>query len=125
MKGSLVSVLCGLWVLVATAAVQADEVDDLLAGKPVAIPQSDLSSDPFAAPSLQERTVSPTLGAEWHATIEQAPAPASRPVAGSTQPSREAVPAAGVNLVPEPSAIALGLAAILYFLVFFRRRHLP
>lgn len=116
-------------VLMTPAPAQADEVDDLLAGKPVVTGEAAVPVQHFEAPSLQQPIVSPlqsaTLAdeADWDATIKQAPK--RRTSADPPQPARESVPPSDISLVPEPSAIALGVAAILYFLIFFRRRHIP
>ena len=104
-----------------------DEVDDLLAGKPVSGGKVDAPpADAFDSSPLNDMIASPidsstlTVEAGWD-TLPKAEAGAE-----PKQPARdESMPTSDVSLVPEPSAIVLGVAAILYFLVFFRRRQLP
>jgi hypothetical protein len=96
----------------------ADQVDDLLAGKPVKI---EAAADDAAAPAAEPIVVpveKKTLADEsWevaqsHSISESNPAldrQAPRPIA--------------TTVVPEPSAIALAALSLVYFLLFFRRRY--
>jgi hypothetical protein len=125
MKFSLVTLLCGLLWMAAIAQAQADEVDDLLAGKPVATDEP--ASQPGPAASLDERFSAPfepaplTPGTSWEvATTSRTRLSASTDAADQQPPA----PSASVTMVPEPQAIALAALALLYFLIFFRRRHL-
>ncbi len=128
MKVIGVTLLCGVLMAAVAAPAQGDEVDDLFAGKPVKTGDAALPAQQVEALSLEDRIVSPvdsaTLaeGAAWEPAFKQAPKGTSS--ADSATPARESVPPSKVSLVPEPSAIALGVAAILYFLIFFRRRRL-
>lgn len=120
------SILSLALVAALSVSVVGDEVDDLLAGKPVSGGQVDAPpADAFDSSPLNDMIASPidsptlTVEAGWD-TLPKAEADAA------PKPARdESMPTSDVSLVPEPSAIVLGVAAILYFLVFFRRRQLP
>ncbi len=122
-------------------AVYADRVDDLLAGKPVDIEalvaQDELSvresgaedsgSSPVASAdeptkSHVSQDTAPLADKSWDLALAGS-ALASHveipPLAGNGQNQPDGV----INLVPEPSAIALATAALVYFLIFFRRRY--
>jgi hypothetical protein len=126
MKFRLVTLLCGLVWIAAAAQVQADEVDDLLAGKPLpgeeqvpeGLPSLPVLAEQFTPP-LEPAPVAP--GTSWevpasHGRLSEAAERADR------QPAAPA-PSASVTMVPEPQAIALAVLALLYFMIFFRRRH--
>jgi hypothetical protein len=129
MKFIGVTLFSGLLMAVAAAPLHGDEVDDLFAGKPVITQDARSLVQPFGSPTLDQGVVSPLESAKladetaWEASIKQAPKTKSS--AQSPKPVRESQAPSEVSLVPEPSAIALGVGAILYFLIFFRRRHLP
>jgi hypothetical protein len=107
--------------LFAVGAAQADIVDDLLAGKPVSVPGEQAEQAESAAET----------SAENHVVISEEAAPRSPldaelsapviPNGSSVQVTPES--SAPISLVPEPSAIALASLALVYFLVFFRRRY--
>jgi len=128
MKVIGVTLLFGVLIAVAARSAQGDEVDDLLADRPVVTQDLASPAQLFESPALEDRMVSPlesaalAEGAAWEAAIKQAPNRKSS--ADSPKPARESQSPSDVSLVPEPSAIALGVGAILYFLIFFRRRHL-
>jgi hypothetical protein len=95
-------------------------VDDLLAGKPIKIEAS--TGD--AASEASERIVVPvekkTLADEsWEvAETHSIAASSTALVPRASQPVGSAT-----TVVPEPSAIALAALALVYFLLFFRRRY--
>jgi hypothetical protein len=108
-----------------TASANADQVDDLLAGKPVKI---ETESGETAPPVVAERVVVPveekTLADESWEVVQVDPAKASLENAEADQKlSRPVRPAAAISVVPEPSAIALAALSLVYFLLFFRRRY--
>lgn len=132
MKFRGVALLCGL--LLVAAQAQADEVDDLLAGKPVVLTQDqETPVRPSELPALEEPLVqqaaaveSLPLAEETAWDIATGPQPHASLSDNSPAPrqKRESAPSVPVSMVPEPSAIALAVLALLYFLIFFRRRHL-
>ena len=127
MKVRCVALLCGALFVAAAALAQADEVDDLLSGKAVATQQNTSPVNQSAVPSLQDRMVEPGTFADeaaWAVVIDDDPRGQLSGDSAVRPGDRRTAPAAGVNLVPEPSAVALAALALLYFLIFFRRRHL-
>jgi hypothetical protein len=128
------ALLCGALLVGAARLVTADEVDDLLAGKPVRIDQAAAPAVAQPGPSPKDRAVVPletfTLESPppdeqtfWDPAIEGQLKPKFAHD-GPPQHERKPAPSTNINLVPEPSAIALAVGALLYFLIFFRRRHL-
>jgi hypothetical protein len=120
--------LCCALTTFSGAAASADEVDDLLAGKPVLVvpetrPAAPLPAPRFDPPSLSaEQAAAMHARAPWEVTISN---PAvephvSKPATRRLLPAREAD---AITMVPEPAAFALAAAALVYFLIFFRRRH--
>ena len=119
-----VAFVCGFLLVAAAAQTQADEVDDLLSGKSFTL-QEDTATPP-SRPIVAEPEfgLAPLVeGQPWAISVEQ---PTGRHFSAPTpapQTERKPAPTA-VSFVPEPSAIALAVLALMYFLVFFRRRHL-
>jgi hypothetical protein len=124
-------------------AVYADQVDDLLAGRRLEIdapltqePAVNLaaSRDPNASAVPPNRSeVPPSQGAvpqnalsqkSWELTLADPDQMRQTEIApqGRNEENRSA-PTGAISLVPEPSAIALAAAALVYFLIFFRRRY--
>lgn len=124
-------------------SVCADQVDDLLAGKPVKI---DASVPQEPATSQAAENDSASVDGQTELSVSQGAVPQDHhsekswelTLAGSDQvgqgvdiPSQSgnkanhpaAAPTGAISLVPEPSAIALAAAALVYFLIFFRRRY--
>jgi hypothetical protein len=107
------------------APVTADEVDDLLVSRKVEHPKAP-SEVLWSGPPVQEDAALPLQvlplaePAPWEgAVVANSAEPAVTPDSAPRDPTRDS----RVNLVPEPSAIALAVLALVYFLVFFRRRH--
>jgi hypothetical protein len=129
MRFSVVALLCGAIWAAAVLQGQADEVDDLLAGKPLATQDKDSQSRLGVTPSLDERFSAPlehvplAEGSAWDATGTQPRTQFGEPSSDQAQNPLPA-PSASITMVPEPQAIALAALALLYFLIFFRRRHL-
>jgi hypothetical protein len=113
----------------------ADELDDLLYGEPTSSPQP---AEPIAVepegPSHIDLIGSDLIEQEavsdhsrWRPTVNTPPArvsvnkTAADANADTNSKSAEALPP---NPVPEPSAVILGSLALLYFLIFGRRRRL-
>ncbi len=125
------------------AFASADQLDDLLAGKPVLIestasegrtPESVATSDspdeqlaaevahkPELGPRLRTATTRTSAQHDFDMTLVE-PSHASALDAHSTGHS-VARPAMTISMVPEPSAIFLAILALGYFLLFFRRRY--
>jgi len=116
--------------LVADRPLQSrgDELDDLLSSEASEL-QIQSPPDAVQAGLAYEAQNGDALDytdhSRWHSPVVMAPvsraAKSARPAKGATQ---KPAPPAGLNIVPEPSAIALGVLALLYFLVFGRRRRL-
>jgi hypothetical protein len=120
-------------------SVYADQVDDLLAGRPVKIAAQEPVADQSATnapastgdqtePSDQHDAVSPDSLSEkpWELTLvapDQVGQVAVTPQAGNAANRPATAPPGAISLVPEPSTIALATAALVYFLIFFRRRY--
>ncbi len=128
-----------IWALLACAAlplaVRADELDELLNSEPAAT----ASDSPVAEerlPTFDDLTIEPraaadsSFGAGVGSTLPEtsvwqtAGASSGRPAADHAQPVAQESAPLGISLVPEPSAVALAALALLYFLVFGRRRTL-
>lgn len=122
---------CGSMLLVALeqAKVSADELDELLAGTTnVAQQESSAQSEVPAAASNEAASndaVSPREDVELdytnHAHWQPVVALPSSADSVSGQSRTSEAPSA-FSVVPEPSAIALAMLALVYFLVFGRRR---
>jgi hypothetical protein len=98
----------------------ADQVDDLLAGKPIKI--EEVAAEDTAAPAVNERIIVPvekkTLADEAWEVAETHSVSQSNPALDRNAPRPIAT-----TVVPEPSAIALAALSLVYFLLFFRRRY--
>lgn len=128
MRFSVVALLCGIVWAATIVQGQADEVDDLLAGKRVVTDEEESRTRSPALPSLDGRFSAPLEpvpladGPSWEAVGKPSH---TRLVDHSDETDRRLpAPSTSIAMVPEPQAIALGALALLYFLVFFRRRHL-
>jgi hypothetical protein len=96
----------------------ADQVDDLLAGKPVKI---EAAANDAAAPASEPIVVpveKKTLADESWEVAQSHPISESNPALERSAPRPIAT-----TVVPEPSAIALAALSLVYFLLFFRRRY--
>jgi len=110
----------------------ADAVDDLLAGKPVVISQTapGVASAP-AQDRVLERILEQQSGEEESLSQDPLNVKLTEPSRAGlefTETSGEAIrltaaSTSNLTLVPEPSAVALAVASLLYFLIFFRRRY--
>lgn len=118
----LTALALGTSLCLATS-VRADTIDDLLAGKPVSV---EIDTPSAAAPksSVEDRVVvsrpeaAGQQPAPWEVGITHPPA--SELKSQRYVPDEEAQPI----MVPEPAAFGLAGLALVYFLIFFRRRHL-
>jgi len=121
---------CGvLGCLLHSAPAQADAVDDLLNGP--AIVSADTGDS-----ALEERTgdkVASDSGIaddgllsesrDWQSDLHKSVVPHEPSHAANSESlDHSAAPAVSINMVPEPSAIALAGVALLYFMVFGRRQ---
>jgi hypothetical protein len=122
MKRFHFALLCAALPIVARSshAQALDEVDRLLANESVAAPLDVPTSESLADRSLIGREATHDGGRYW-----QPPVGAAGDVARVSSGAADEKPAAteGISLVPEPSAIALAVLALIYFLIFGRRRN--
>lgn len=122
-----------LLAAVRPAHTLADELDDLLYGEPTSVQQP---TEPVAVQPegpqhldlIEHDAASYSDQSRWRPAVSTAPArvsvnktPASATNPGAHSKAAEALPP---NPVPEPSAVILGSLALLYFLIFGRRRRL-
>jgi len=105
------------------AAYAADPVEDLLRGNPSSAVADD-SATPLVEPetAVQSATI-PALAprdaaADWAAAPHQ-----SLQLSRDSDADHKSAPSP-VNAVPEPSALLLALAALVYFMLFGRRRRM-
>ena len=109
-----------------------DELDDLLYGEPSSAQQS---TEPVAVPTenslldlIQRDVTSYNDQSRWRPAVSTMPArvSVSKTSAAATHPgaNSKASEALPPNPVPEPSAVILGGLALLYFMVFGRRRRI-
>jgi hypothetical protein len=138
MKDFAFAVLLIVALAVWPGVAAADDIDDLLASEPspAVAPISEsapatstvFGQDLFGTPVTFEPS-SITGELDWQ-PAERVAQPSAHPQPGAPAAAHQAAaptdpkasPAPGINLVPEPSAIALAVLAMLYFLVFGRRR---
>jgi hypothetical protein len=103
-----------------SSLADADQVDDLLAGKPIKI--EEVAAEEAVAPAINERIIVPvektTLADERWEVAESHSVSGSNPALDRSAPRPIAT-----TVVPEPSAIALAALSLVYFLLFFRRRY--
>jgi hypothetical protein len=121
--------LCAVALLVVQAVPAcADELDELLASEPVVASAVDSAVQPTASDNegldfSHGDNLDYRDAARWQSTVAPVPVAKQRtPSTASTQ--KAAQPADDFSVVPEPSAIALAVIALAYFLVFGRRRRL-
>ena len=122
-----------LLAAVRPARTAADELDDLLYGEPTSAQQSTepvaVQPDrPLALDLIERDATVYSDQSRWRPAVNTAPARVSvnKTAPGTTNPSANPKPAEALapNPVPEPSAMILGGLALLYFLIFGRRRRL-
>lgn len=126
MKSFAAAICCSLLAMAfSVVRAHADELDDLLTGPP-AVETSATSADasgplPTTASSpidqLERVDVDYTDHARWQPVVAL---PSGRDA--MVKPARHSEASSAYSVVPEPSAIALALLALVYFLVFGRRR---
>lgn len=119
--------LCGSMLLIALgqAQVSADELDDLLAGNTSFAEQESVAQSELTVTAVSTEGVAPredveldyTNHAHWQPVVAL---PSGTDNVGGQ--SRAAESPSAFSAVPEPSAIALAMLALVYFLVFGRRR---
>ncbi len=130
MNANRFTIICAVLSAAAlSVAARADDFDDLLASDPSAksVDTSPTAQDPF--PTFDDLGLEPPAGIRFGDRVETTLPAAARddadqPAANQRQPDQVAEESAplGIGLVPEPSAVALAALALLYFLVFGRRR---
>jgi hypothetical protein len=122
-----------LLVAVRPARTVADELDDLLYGEPTSAHQSTepvaiQPENPLALDLIGRDDASYRDHSRWRPAVSTPPArvSVSKTSAGATNPSATSKSAEAIppNPVPEPSAVILGGLALLYFLIFGRRRRI-
>jgi hypothetical protein len=120
-------------------SVHADQVDDLLAGKSIKLdaavarePATDQAAADVATKGHSNASGSTELPdvprnrlseKPWELTLADPDQVGMAAAAGNDANRPSAPPTATISLVPEPSTIALAAAALVYFLIFFRRRY--
>jgi len=118
--------------LISGSFAAADAVDDLLAGKPVVItPAASVVAPAPAQSRILERLSEPQTRDEDSLSQESIEVNLTEPSQAGleiTEASSEAVlvtaaSSTNMTLVPEPSAVALAVGSLVYFLIFFRRRY--
>ncbi len=134
MKTTRTAIVIGTLLLALNAGdtfSYADQVDDLLAGKPVTIsttaePQTGTSDAEVSVSTGDRPAVTPgTLSEDsWPVTLAE-PSHVGIDDDGLAAKSSHGAtaPPGMISVVPEPSAIALAVGALVYFLIFFRRRY--
>jgi len=130
MRRSCIAILCGVCLIACRSApLPADELDDLLAGKPapvdsVAAPLPADSQASYDLDVLDRESTSYVLENRWHPVITPSVVrSAAESSISSDAPPKQAAPQSA-SPVPEPSAVLLGGLALLYFLLFGRRRRI-
>ncbi len=122
-----------LLAAVRPARTVADELDDLLYGEPTSTqqptePVAVQPESPLALDLIGHDAASYSDQSRWRPAVSTAPARVSvnKTSSGGANPSAtsKAPEALPPNPVPEPSAVILGGLALLYFLIFGRRRRL-
>ena len=128
MKRVYVALFCAaLMVAFRPAPSLGDELDDLLASEPVGAPSEVVSGDVGADEVVDfDLTNSDTPGytdpSRWQPAIGVPTPRRAKSKSPSTSSTQKSVPPGDLNVVPEPSTIALAALALVYFLVFGRRR---
>jgi hypothetical protein len=121
------SVALGIGAVLLTAALCAspapayDVVDELFGVTPTTSAETTHEVPSHVAPAQTSSTSDPIYGvmvSEESAPVH--PAPVSAPPAVDHKP----VPLGPISAVPEPSAVLLAIVALVYFLVFGRRRRM-
>ena len=122
-----------LLAVVRPAHTAADELDDLLYGEPTSAqqptePVAVQPESPLALDLIDRDATSYSDQSRWRPAVSTPPArvSVSKTSTGGENPSPNPKPSEAIppNPVPEPSAVILGGLALLYFLIFGRRRRL-
>jgi len=108
-----------------------DEVDQLLRGESIAVPSEPLlpnvlgSADPFAGDGLADVHATVVSDqARWTPPAENVPLAAPAPNSSVLNVEPKSTTGSRVDLVPEPSALAMAAFALLFFLLLGHRRRL-
>jgi hypothetical protein len=120
------TVLCLAISAWATACALGDELEDLLSNQAIPPADSALSGAEGIAsesglPSEARAVPGPEASAYGQRADWQMP-PDAQPRRAADSPDSSPDPPSSFNAVPEPSAIVLALVALVYFLLFGRRR---
>ena len=103
-------------------AYALDDLDDLLSTSPALVsPESVAPADAPLSQTGSQAAGAYSDRAPWNMVIVGHEAEEASPVVHPAVP-KPAAPLAEMNLVPEPSAVALAGLALVYFLLFGRKR---
>ena len=109
MKALIVAGCC-LVTLAAGPSARADELDELLAAEPVHVELEPLSTAGNRAPIVMHDPSDATARVKDSGRT------------GAHEPAQKPATSSPLNAVPEPSTVAIAGLALLYFMLFGRRR---
>src|SRR6478609_9855241 len=125
MKSIVVALVCAGWILSSGLACAAgDALDELLASEPSSAQLQPTTADIVhddAAVSLMRSSTVGQYEQSWTPSV--IPAEPSQKSASHAAPQPKPV-SDDASAVPEPSAVAIAGLALIYFLVFGRRRRI-
>ena len=124
MKSIVVAVVCAGWILSSGLAYAGDALDELLASEPSSAQLQPTTADIVhddAAVSLMRSSTVGQYEQSWTPSV--IPAEPSQKSASHAAPQPKPV-SDDASAVPEPSAVAIAGLALVYCLVFGRRRRI-
>jgi hypothetical protein len=124
MKSIVAALVCAGWILSSGSAVGADALDELLASEPTSSQLQPTATDVVhedATVSLMRSSTVAQYEQSWAASV--IPVQAPEKARGDATPQPKPV-SEDASTVPEPSAVAIAGLALVYFLIFGRRRRI-
>jgi hypothetical protein len=124
MKSIVIALVCAGWILSSGVAFAGDALDELLAAPPSSSQLQPTTADVAhddAAVSLMRSSTAGQYEQSWAASV--IPVQPSQKSSGDAAPQPKPV-TEDASAVPEPSAVAIAGLALIYFLVFGRRRRI-
>lgn len=124
MKSIVVAVVCAGWIFSSGLAYAGDGLDELLASEPSSAQLQPITADIVhddAAVSLMRSSTVGQYEQSWTESV--IPAEPLQKSASHAAPRPKPV-SDDASAVPEPSAVAIAGLALVYFLVFGRRRRI-
>jgi len=123
MKSIVVALVCAGWILSSGFAFAGDALDELLTSQPSGSQLQPTTADVHddAAVSLMRSSTVGQYEQSWTPSV--IPAEPSQKSASHAAPQPKPV-SDDASAVPEPSAVAIAGLALIYFLVFGRRRRI-